>query len=161
MILAPATPGDLDAIRALHQASWASAYRGMVPDEALGAPLEDHMARTWASLPEGVTLARDKDRLLGFVRLKPNKGWPYVDNLHVAPDLRGGGVGRALMGAMADQADGRLWLTVLADNLGARCFYGRLGGVEGARMTETLLGRPVTTFPVIWNHLGALRRASR
>jgi len=163
MILSPASAADLADLRALHHASWHNAYRGMVPDTALGAPLDDHMAHTWASLPGGITLARDNGRLLGFVRLKPHKGWPYVDNLHVAPDLRGAGVGRALMAVAAAQADGRgrLWLTVLAANSGARRFYARLGGVESARITETLLGTSVTTFPVIWAHLGALKRACR
>jgi len=163
LILTPATPDDLPALCALHHASWLSAYRGMVPDAALGAPLDDHMARTWATLPPGITLAQGGTRLLGFMRLKHNKGWPYVDNLHVAPDLRGAGVGRALMGAACEQAQGggRLWLTVLASNTGARRFYTRLGGVEGARITDTLLGAPVTTFPVIWAHLGALNRACR
>lgn len=161
MILTPATPDDLVAIRDLHHSSWRTAYRGMVPDAALGAPLDNHMARTWATLPPGITLARDGARLLGFVRLKANAGWPYVDNLHVAPDLRGGGTGRALMAAAARQAGdrGRLWLTVLAANSGARLFYARMGGCETARITETLLGTRVTTFPVIWNHLGTLTRA--
>lgn len=161
-----ATPDDLPAIAALHHASWVSAYRGMVPDAALGAPLDDHVARTWADLPSGVTLAWDgDDRLCGFARLKPKGGWPYVDNLHVAPDLKRGGYGRALMGAVHDQvaAQGkaRLWLTVVQQNTGARRFYARMGGIEGARLTEHLLGAPVTTFPVIWTHLGALRAACR
>ncbi|NCO22421.1 MAG: GNAT family N-acetyltransferase [Rhodobacterales bacterium] len=158
MILSPATPADLSELRALHHASWASAYRGMVPDAALAAPLDDHMARTWSDLPAGLTVARNDTQLLGFVRLIPNNGWPYVDNLHVAPDLRGGGVGRALIGAAAQQAtsEGRLWLTVLAANSGARRFYARLGGVEGARITESLLGLPVVTFPVIWARLAPL-----
>ncbi|WP_108483282.1 GNAT family N-acetyltransferase [Oceaniglobus ichthyenteri] len=161
MILRPATPADLQDLHNLHHASWASAYRGMVPDGALGAPLDDHMGRVWAELPGGITVAHDGTRLMGFVRLKPNQGWPYIDNLHVAPDLRGHGIGESLLKAAATQAEqGRMWLTVLAVNHGARRFYRRMGGQEGAQMTEILLDTSVATYPVIWGHLAPLIRGA-
>jgi ribosomal protein S18 acetylase RimI-like enzyme len=165
LTIAPATGADLSDLAALHRASWASAYAGMVPPEALGAPLDAHMARTWSDLPSGVLLARQRGRAVGFVRLIDKKGWPYVDNLHVRPDLKGGGIGRALMGSVVARlrarGAGRLWLTVVMENRGARAFYRRLGGYEGARMREVLLGAPVDTHPVIWTRLGPLEEACK
>lgn len=161
MIIDAATPGDLSALHALHKASWANAYAPFVPAAALGKPLDDHMARTWASLPPGILCARGDGKLIGFLRLKPKLGWPYIDNLHVLPGLTRGGVGRALMGAacdtLTDGGQSRVWLTVLADNMTARRFYARMGGIETARIRETLLGEPVTTFPIVWTHLRKLR----
>ncbi|WP_102109222.1 GNAT family N-acetyltransferase [Oceaniglobus roseus] len=160
----PARPADLEALSALHTASWRAAYGPLLGQGPLGAPLTEHMARTWASLPEGVIVARDGDTLAGFLRLKRNQGWPYIDNLHVDPERRGGGIGRWLMAAavaLIPEDEARVWLTVLADNHPARAFYRGLGGTEGARIDEVLLGVPVVTFPVIWTRLAPLAAACK
>lgn len=55
----------------------------------------------------------------------------YVQDLYVAPVLRGRGVGEALLRRLAATARARGWaylrLSVDAENLGARAFYERLG----------------------------------
>jgi len=154
--ITPATPDDLDAIRDLHTASWADAYARFVPAEALER-LDPEMAERWATLPEGVLCARDGDRLAGFIRLKTRQGWPYIDNLHTRPDLRGQGIGASLMRAgfarLRDEGAGRAWLTVIDGNIAARRFYISQGGHEGARMVERVLGHPTATRPVLWLRL--------
>jgi GNAT superfamily N-acetyltransferase len=55
-----------------------------------------------------------------------------LDNLHVAPDVRGGGVGRLLLGTVAREVRAREWhrglhLWVFEANTGARRFYERHG----------------------------------
>ncbi|RVT84102.1 GNAT family N-acetyltransferase [Rhodobacteraceae bacterium CCMM004] len=161
--VAPARPEDAAALAALQAASWRAAYRGAVPDDALGGRLDAEMAAKWDPLPPGAIVLWEAAVPLGFVRVVRRQGWPYIDNLHVRPDRRGRGLGRPLMRAAADAvaAEGRLWLTVLAENRGARRFYARCGGWEGAPLHETLLGARVAARPVLWPRLVPLMRLPR
>ena len=64
-----------------------------------------------------------------------------LDNLHVVPDLKGKGLGRQLMTAVAEQVwrsnpHGRLHLWAYEQNLAARRFYERLGGAVTLRHAE-------------------------
>lgn len=57
----------------------------------------------------------------------------YIDNLHVACDVQGRGIGRALMRRAAEwlsevQSQGGVYLWVMEANAPARAFYHRLGG---------------------------------
>ena len=151
-----AEPPDLEALCHLHTQSWASAYAPFLPHEAL-ARLSDHMANRWATLPRGIICARNAEGLAGFIRIKQRQGWPYIDNLHTRPDLRGQGIGGALMmAAMADlrmTGEGRVWLTVIAANIKARRFYARFGGIDATPMIEDVLGHNIATRAVVWNRL--------
>jgi len=85
-----------------------------------------------------VTVAEVEGRLAGFMAETP--GW--VEHLYLEPDMRGLGVGSALLGAaMARQAELTLW--VFAENWPARRFYERHSFVaveftEGARNESRL-----------------------
>ncbi len=165
--MCPAREADRPALCALQTASWCHAYADVLPSGAVDDPLASLMAWTWRVLPTGVTCAWLGDgpaqRLAGFVRLDRRQGWPYIDNLHVAPAFHRLGIGRALMlaatGALGAAGEGRVWLTVVEQNRPARAFYRAAGGVEGAPMRERLVGAPVVTRPVMWLRLGDLRRA--
>ncbi|WOI55217.1 GNAT family N-acetyltransferase [Palleronia sp. LCG004] len=157
--LRDAAPGDLDAIRALHTASWRSAYAPFVPAEAIDR-LEPEMAARWAVLPPDVICAVEGDRLVGFVRLMTRHGWPFIDNLHASPERRGTGIGHRLIRAAAERLDargeGRVWLTVISANRTARRFYAAHGGIEAGPTTTSVLGHPTPIVAVIWNRLGPL-----
>lgn len=157
--LQEAREADLGAIRQLHTESWQSAYAPFVPEAALHA-LPAEMAARWSSLPSGVICARDDSGLVGFVRLKTRQGWPYIDNLHALPERRGEGIGGVLIRAAAEKlqsgGSGRVWLTVIAGNMGARRFYARHGGVEAGQGIEPVLGHPTPVLAVVWNRLGPL-----
>ncbi len=157
--LREAREADLDDIRTLHTESWRSAYAPFVPNAAL-QDLPKEMAARWAELPSGVICAHDGGRMVGFVRLKTRQGWPYIDNLHALPERRGEGIGAVLIQAAGErlQADGsgRVWLTVIAGNMGARRFYARHGGVEAGQGIEPVLGHPTPVLAVVWNRLGPL-----
>ncbi|MGH1558818.1 GNAT family N-acetyltransferase [Caulobacter segnis] len=77
-------------------------------------------------------------------RLKPEVG-ALLDNLHVAPERKGGGLGTRLLAEAArwlveDHAGAPLHLEVYGPNAAALGFYERLGGVEAARYAEAVPG---------------------
>jgi len=161
MQIGPARPDDLAAIAALHAANWRQGYAGVLPEAALGAPLEAFMAARWRSeaLRADAVLAAWRDgRLIGFAAMEPDgAGGLHLDNLHVAASDRGGGAGRALMAAVARRAGaGALWLTVVETNHAARALYRRWGGREGPGVADRLLGCPVTMRRVDWQSGDAL-----
>lgn len=162
MILRTATTEDRPRMAALHIESWRSAYRGLLPDSYLGAPVQRDLTARWQApdTPGDFQLvAEEAGQLLGFVALTDHDG-PYVDNLHVSPATRGRGTGEALLRAAANElarsGATTLWLTVLADNLGALRFYERLGGVAGAPFEEEMYGQTVRSRAVRWADLAAL-----
>lgn len=165
MIVRTGIPSDKDQLAALHAASWRSAYRGLVPDAALGAPIDENMRGRWATWPEDrmILVAEAEDRILGFASVVPGTP-PLLDNLHADPAARGSGVGTALMRALAQRL-GRhgLRLSVLEGNAQARAFYQRLGGTEGDVEPHMFLGHPTRYLAVTWNadQLAALAAEGR
>lgn len=166
----PATAADSAAIAELHQRSWRSAYRGLLPDSYLDGRAGTELAARWSR-----TFAKDEPRRVIVVAMAPDgivgfvAAWPstarmaLIDNLHVAPGQRGGGIGRRLMGRAAAELR-RLgfeaaFLEVIEGNHGARGFYRRLGGIEGELFLEPIGGHPTPVFPVIWDDLAVLEAA--
>ncbi|MGR3466700.1 MAG: GNAT family N-acetyltransferase [Shimia sp.] len=153
--------GDEAALRALHEASWRDAYAPFVPPEAFGAPLARVMARRWDAWPEDRVIWVWADPApRGFVALvEEGEGRWLLDNLHVDPARRGGGLGARLLShalVWAHDAGARhVWLEVLAGNACARRFYARHGGVEGPGLDTALLGHPAAYCSVTWDR-GAL-----
>jgi len=166
----PATAADSAAIAELHQRSWRSAYRGLVPDSYLDGRAGTELAARWSR-----TFAKDEPRRVIVVAMAPDgivgfvAAWPstarmaLIDNLHVAPGQRGGGIGRRLMGRAAAELRGlgfeAAFLEVIEGNHGARGFYRRLGGIEGELFLEPIGGHPTPVFPVIWDDLAVLEAA--
>ena len=148
-----ATAADAAALQALHSASWRASYAPFVPAAALGAPLDAHMRTRWYPWPVDrlILMAEDASVPLGFGAVVRG-GAPLLDNLHVSPEARSGGVGgalfRALCAALAQEGAATLRLMVIAANPDARRFYRRLGGVEGPAQDEMLLGHSVAMVPV-------------
>jgi GNAT superfamily N-acetyltransferase len=147
--LTAATSADAAAIALVHAQSWRIAYRGLLTDEYLDDHvLEDRTAfwskRFSAPQPERrlVLKALDASTLLGFVcvLLDEEPAWgARLDNLHVAPGLKGTGIGYALFQAAREwtaamTSDRPMHLWCVERNLVARRFYDRQGGkvVESA-----------------------------
>jgi GNAT superfamily N-acetyltransferase len=148
IILRPAVAGDLPAVGALHQRSRSAAYRDFVPAEALAAVSPEMMGRWWAERwpyereTHLMTVAERDGGLAGFSYVGPHDlDEPSVGELsvgelsaiHLEPEERGRGVGRALMidalAAMHRRGWRRAALWVLAENAHARDFYRRGGWV--------------------------------
>ncbi|WBB72765.1 GNAT family N-acetyltransferase [Micromonospora sp. WMMD1128] len=155
--LRPATEADLMAVGALHQRSRVAAYSSFLPPEALADPTPEAMGRywverlTWEGMDHRMTVAERDGRLVGFSYLGPDdEGDPatgLLHAIHLEPDERGRGTGRALMVDALDAIRARGWtraaLWVLRDNAAARRFYERGGWhATGGHLTERI--GPVT-----------------
>ena len=89
----------------------------------------DDLALLWRETWRGrVRVARARGRIAGFILRHGTR----VHALHVAPGMRGQGVGRALL-AEAQARAVALDLWVLEDNRPARAFYARAGFAEAGR----------------------------
>jgi ribosomal protein S18 acetylase RimI-like enzyme len=108
-VVRPARPDDVEAIAALHLASWRTAYKGFLPDDFLsGITLESRILRWQQALdpsasPLTETTVADADgTVLGVCSFGPRRepasetvGAIYV--LHVRPDVTRRGLGKALL----------------------------------------------------------------
>lgn len=142
MRLREANLDDAHAIAALHAASWRDAYRLILDPAYLAGPVEQDRLDVWTgrlSAPDAARrtmLAEDAVGIIGFICTfgGDDATWgSLVDNLHVLPNAKGRGVGRALLRSAAhwvEQAhpSGGMYLWVYEAN-GASCrFYDRMGG---------------------------------
>jgi GNAT superfamily N-acetyltransferase len=150
-----ASRDDADAIADLHTRSRQVAYRGLYGDAYLDTELFEVSRETWRARFEAFDPARDLiltamdgDEPIGLAyasfRLNPEVGC-LLDNLHVAPDRKGSGLGSLLLAGVArwlveDHGGAPLCLEVYAPNAAALGFYERKGGTEVARCRETVPG---------------------
>ena len=139
-----AVASDVNAIAELHAKSWSSAYRGILSDDYLDNRVHQERLEIWRerfsaehSKSMFVTVADSGGRLAGFACVFPNEDsiWgSFLDNLHVAPELIGQGIGRQLLSEAARRLlvhDSRagLYFWVLEQNHRARRFYEKSGAV--------------------------------
>ncbi len=123
--LRTATVGDLPAVAQMHLEVRAASVPRMPalvhdPDQVrrhvAGWDLDDH--EVW--------LAERAGGLVGYLRLTGS----WLDDLYVAVDHQGSGVGSALLDLARGLRPGGLCLWVFASNLPARAFYARHGLTE-------------------------------
>ncbi|WP_179954221.1 GNAT family N-acetyltransferase [Denitrobaculum tricleocarpae] len=165
-------------VAGLHSESWQSAYRGLASDSYLDGPLAGEHRKRWQGLlgdnpedavekatrPAGfIRLAEQDGALVGFIALWVNykEGYDaYVENLHVRPGLRGGGIGRRLLqdaaSCAAAQGCRNLSLEVLEDNAGAVRFYERLGAASKETAQEMLGDRLLDYRLMVWDDITKL-----
>jgi GNAT superfamily N-acetyltransferase len=163
---------DADKIADLHTRSRRIAYRGLYGDAYLDTELFDASRATWRERFETfdpatdlILAAMDDGEFVGLAyasfRLKPEVG-ALLDNLHVAPERKGGGLGSALLSEVArwlvaEHHGAPLHLEVYAPNAAALDFYVRKGGAEAARYAEVVPGgREVEVVRYRWVEPAAL-----
>ena len=145
MILRQASERDALAIATLHADSWRSAYRGILSDDYLANRAPSDRLAAWrdrfaasATRPMFVLVAETGNRLDAFACVFPQEDpvfGSFLDNLHVAPQRTGQGIGKLLLAESAsyllrmDKPTG-LYLWVLEQNKRARRFYARAGASE-------------------------------
>jgi GNAT superfamily N-acetyltransferase len=147
MHIRPANADDVNAVAALHAASWRDAYADILDPAFMAGPIDQDRLAVWTErlrspiAQQGVFIAEQDGEPIGFVCVfagdDPQFG-AKVDNLHVRPGHRGGGLGQQLLRHAArwvsenNEATG-LYLWVFEANEGGRRFYARLGGQEVER----------------------------
>lgn len=155
--LRPATEADLMAVGALHQRSRVAAYSSFLSADALAEPTPEAMGRywtervTWEGADHRMTVAERDGRLVGFSYLGPDdEGDPatgLLNAIHLEPDERGRGTGRALMVDALDAMRARGWsraaLWVLRENATARRFYERGGWTATGEQRDDVIGTTV------------------
>ena len=138
VMLRPYRPADEVAAIALWHRSWQAAY----PDIDFAARLawwEDRWRN--ALVPSAqIVVAGCADRMVGFVTVEPSG---YLDQIVVAPDVWGRGVGGMLLAAARRLSPERLELRVNSDNARAIRFYARHGFVFAAQEINARSGRQV------------------
>ena len=132
---------DVDALAALHVASWRWAYRGLLDADVLDRLSVDERASMWRELIDGgetvVVLAERGDRLLGFASGAASRdddarpGTGEVGAIYLAEEAAGTGLGTELFveiqGELRARGFVRATLWVLESNARARRFYEREG----------------------------------
>lgn len=167
----PARAADAEAIAEVHAASWRDVYQDTMPagylrDRAL-ADLTRHWRETELRADEVILVATIGDEVVGFIAIyrRPEHGpTPYLDNLHVRPSNRSGGLGGRLLIEAANQlrrlGENTLYLWLVDGNDAAQRFYERLGGLPTERSSKEVFGVPLKTLKIEWDDLGPIIRGA-
>jgi ribosomal protein S18 acetylase RimI-like enzyme len=137
-----ATLDDASAVGHIHVESWKVAYRGIMPDDVIARTDLAYRTQFWAERLADrewpVFLLEENGRSIAFCQLVASPDPDddptrvgHITSIHVLPDLRSRGHGRALMdhavGEFRKRGFVALTLWVLEENRSARRFYERYG----------------------------------
>lgn len=165
VVLRQADERDIEAVAALHAYSWRRHYRGAFADAFLDGDVFADRRDVWSSrlsAPEpshDTVVAEQQGAIVGFVHtmLDDDPEWgALIDNLHVAHQTKGTGIGTLLMArsaeAVLDRARRRsLFLWVLEGNVAAQAFYDARGGRPVEReVSEPPGGGAVVGIRYVW-----------
>jgi GNAT superfamily N-acetyltransferase len=167
-------PADVEAVAGLHARSWRTAYRGILDDKYLDGPIVPERREFWRdrlaqpSADHIGLLAVENGTAVGFAFALRNHDpvWgTLLDNLHVAPEHRGGGVGTKLLHALAErlaeQPSAGLHLWVFEANVRTRRYYERLGAAVIERQEAPAPGGGlVAEWLYAWRAIEGLRAAA-
>lgn len=174
MALRRAVAMDEAAIARLHADSWRTAYRGILRDDFLDETVVANRRELWRTRfseigreDQLILVSEERGEIQAFACafLDADPEWgTLLDNLHVIPGLKGKGLGRQLMAAVAENvrqhADhSLLHLWVYEQNTQARGFYERLGGVITDSVAEEAPdGSRVNALRYAWRELSFFAR---
>jgi GNAT superfamily N-acetyltransferase len=158
-----ATTNDTALIASMHARSWASAYRGILPDTYLDRDLQAERVAHWdarmkdvAAGTASVFIAEHAGEPVGFICLvEPDEtGSVLVDNLHALPGHRGLGTGTVMLDEAARWARSRgarqLYLSVLEQNAAAIGFYESRGWTFAEREADHMAGIDVFSLRYVF-----------
>jgi len=155
-----ASSADATAVARIHVESWNVAYRGIMPDDVIARTDLAYRTRFWAERIADrewpVFVIEEQGECVAFCQMIPSrdpdddpKRVGHITSIHVLPQLRGKGHGRALMDHVlrefATRGFSALTLWVLEENRPARRFYERYG----FRQDTATRRYPKTTVPEV------------
>ena len=137
-----AQSNDLNQIATLHANSWQQNNRGILSDDFLDNKVHEERLTAWTQRFQNpakhqyILTAKAQNQVVGFTCLfggKHARYGTYLDNLHIAKEWKGKGIGKQLMALAGDWAaknypNQGLYLLVFAANTPAIGFYERIGG---------------------------------
>jgi ribosomal protein S18 acetylase RimI-like enzyme len=167
---------DAERLGAVHVASWRETYEGILPDEMLSRLTAEGRAALWSNILNGanaingtaVLVAENDDGIVGFGscgrqrdQSLDQRGFDAeISAIYILRRYQGAGLGRALMSAMASSLRDRglraatVW--VLSENVSARGFYERLGGVLLAEKEDVRPHLTLNELAYGWHDLRSL-----
>lgn len=164
--IVPAGPGDAVDLARVHVEAWRETYPGILPQAYLDRMSMAAHARRWRARlmrsPEVTLAAETADGLVGYCsgewsRTLGPAGEGEITTLYVLRRAQRSGLGRRLMTsttrALAARGAKSLVIWVLRDNLAARRFYERMGGVCDGRRAEPIAGGTVEAVAYRWPDL--------
>ena len=167
-----AQAADEPAVARLHAESWRTAYRGILRDDFLDGAVAANRRELWSTrfseinrADQLILVSEEGEEIQAFAcaYLDADPEWgTLVDNLHVVPGLKGKGLGRLLMAAVAEDVQRHglhpvLHLWVYEQNAQARRFYERLGGLVTTCVAKTTPdGSRVNVLRYGWRELSFL-----
>ncbi|MFC4061265.1 GNAT family N-acetyltransferase [Planomonospora corallina] len=142
-------PDDVEAVLHVKNASWRSAYRGLVPQDVLdGLAVTSRAVQAWRELigsgERHLVVGEDGGRITGFSVYGPAEdagiGGGEVYAIYVLAEHWSTGLGLALMTRSVDHlrelGHDRAGLWVLEGNTRARRFYERFGFAPTGRVED-------------------------
>jgi ribosomal protein S18 acetylase RimI-like enzyme len=161
---------DAGAIARVHVDAWRTTYVGLLPADFLASLSAAHYGERWRRVigdrSSRVFVVEEEGEVVGFAsggreRAGENRFAGELHSIYVVSGAQGRGHGRELVRAVAGAlremklADMIVW--VLRDNLPARGFYERLGGLYVKSQPITF---GIATFEEVcygWRRLGDIR----
>jgi GNAT superfamily N-acetyltransferase len=153
-----ATPTDADGIRDVAVAAWRVTYAVLIPPDAIERFLaqaytlervalrierHDVLVATGDDADDGAA-GPGKSDVLAFAECVPAADHVQLVALYARPDLRGRGLGSALLERVVARLDGQdLAADVLAGNTLGEPFYVARGFEPGDELVEEIAGEPI------------------
>ena len=166
----PATLDDAADIARVNVATWRSAYRDLLPDDFLAALTEAYYTERWRRLigagSSRVFVAEEPAGIVGFAsggRERAGEhgfaGELYAIYVLDSAERRGHGreLVRAVAGALREMNLPDMIVWVLRDNVRARGFYERLGGIYVRAQPITIGTTTLEELSYGWRALDDIR----
>ena len=98
---------------------------------------KDYIRQTLENPDNHTIVAKDKNRILGFIQLKVHKPNATISHLYILPDYEGNSIGTQLFSLIKEQAVRLKIATLLIEStLNALSYYERLGFVNNGLISD-------------------------
>ena len=98
---------------------------------------KDYIKQTLENPDNHTIVAKDKNRIIGFIQLKVNKQNATISHLYILPDYEGNSVGTQLFNLIKEQAvQLNVAKLMIESTLNALTYYERLGFVNNGLISD-------------------------